>query len=96
MPVYAVQYTYVDDSAALDAARPEHRQYLGGLAEAGVALGTGPFVGGAAGALLVLRTDDRPALDAALAGDPFARHGLIARTDVHEWNPIIGPWSAQV
>jgi uncharacterized protein YciI len=93
MPVYAVRYTYVTDPAALDAVRPEHRAYLGGLAEEGVALGTGPWVGGDAGALLVLRTDDRAALDDALAGDPFARHGLLAATDVREWNPVIGPWA---
>ncbi|MGN8246198.1 YciI family protein [Cellulomonas soli] len=94
MPVYAVTYTYVTDPAALDAVRPEHRAYLGALAESGVALGTGPFVGGEAGALLVLRTSDRASLEAALAGDPFAQHHLISRTDVREWSPVIGPWSA--
>ncbi|GAA3822578.1 YciI family protein [Cellulomonas soli] len=94
MAVYAVQYTYVNDPAALDAVRPEHRAYLQGLAEQGVALGTGPYVGGAAGALLVLRTADRAGLDEALAGDPFARHALIADAAVREWNPVIGPWAA--
>ncbi|WP_129337173.1 YciI family protein [Cellulomonas endophytica] len=94
MPIYAVQYTYDERTDVRDEVRPEHRAWLRDLADAGGVLGSGPFVDGdPAGALLVLRADDRDLLDELLRQDPFHRHGVVARTDVREWTPIIGPWS---
>ena len=55
--------------------RPSHREYL--LSQSTL-LGSGPFVDGAPGALLVFGTADRAELDAILAADPFAVEGLIA------------------
>ena len=46
---------------------------------------------GAPGALVVPRTGSREALDRLLADDPFARTGVIAQTEVREWNVIVGP-----
>ncbi|HEY0188944.1 MAG TPA: YciI family protein [Cellulomonas sp.] len=93
MSVYAVRYAYDSRTAEQDAIRPEHRGYLRGLAAQGQLLGSGPFVEGEAGALLVFRTADRAALDALLAADPFQISGLVAVTEVREWNLVIGPWA---
>jgi uncharacterized protein YciI len=93
MPTYAVRYTYDERTDVRDAVRPEHRDYLRGLADQGLLLGSGPFTDGDPGALLVFRTDDRDALAALLAADPFAREGIVAATDVRGWDVVIGPWS---
>ena len=91
MTTYAVQYTYTDDTATLDAVRPEHRAYLRSCLEAGTLLASGPLEGGRA--LLLLSVADRAALDVLLAGDPFAAAGVLAAVDVATWSPVIGPWA---
>lgn len=93
MSLYAVQYHY-DHRADLQAeVRPSHREYLSGVADAGQLLGSGPYLSGDPGALLVFRAEDRAELDRLLAGDPFAAAGVIARTEVREWNLVLGPWA---
>ena len=91
MTVYAVQYTYTDDTATLDAVRPEHRAFLRSCLEAGSLLASGPLEGGRA--LLLLVAPDRDALAALLARDPFAAASVIAAVEAAEWKPVIGPWA---
>jgi len=93
MPIFAVQYTYDARRDLQDAIRPEHRDYLRRLAVDGSLLGSGPYTGGTPGALLVFRALDRDALDGLLAGDPFARAGLISATSVRTWDVVLGPWA---
>lgn len=93
MPTFAVQYTYDARRDLQDAVRPEHRAYLGGLAADGSLLGSGPYTEGAPGALLVFRARDRDELDGLLAGDPFARAGVISATTVRTWDIVLGPWA---
>lgn len=95
MSTYAVRYTYDDQADARDRFRPEHRAWLAGLVEAGTLLGSGPFTD-APGALLVFRADSVDAVRDLLAQDPFAREGLVAATEVHAWDVVLGPWSATV
>lgn len=91
MPTYAVRYTYaVDSDDTRDRVRPDHHAYLRSLAEL---RGSGAFVGGDAGALLVFETTDPAALDSILAADPFAQAGVITATDVREWKIVSGTWS---
>lgn len=96
MTVFAVQYHYDARTEVRDAVRPEHRAWLAARADEGVLLGSGPYTDGAPGALLVLRADDEASLRAVLAADPFAREGLVARTDVRAWDVVLGPWAATV
>ncbi|KSW21873.1 YciI family protein [Cellulomonas sp. B6] len=96
MTTFAVRYTYDERADVRDTVRPEHRAWLAQQAEAGVLLGSGPFVDGDPGALLVLRADDEPALRALLTQDPFAREGLLAAVDVRAWDVVLGPWAASV
>lgn len=91
MTTYAVRYTYDERSDVRDAVRPEHRAYLAGLLERGALHVSGPFSDeGEAGALLVFEAASTDELAGLLAADPFAREGLVARTDVREWTVAIG------
>jgi uncharacterized protein len=93
MATYAVRYTYDERADVRDVVRPEHRAYLAELAAAGNLRGSGPWVGGTPGALLVLEASDETALSALLAGDPFQREGLVIATDVRQWDVVLGPWA---
>ncbi|WP_454048819.1 YciI family protein [Cellulomonas sp. Marseille-Q8402] len=93
MPTYAVQYTYDQRHELRDEVRPEHRDYLRGLADRGLLLGSGPYADGDPGALLVFTAVDTAALEVLLADDPFARHGLVADVRIREWTLVLGPWA---
>lgn len=90
MTVYAVEYTYTNDTETLDRVRPEHRRYLRERLAQGVLLASGPFASGGALLLVSARTPEN--LDAFLADDPFAAARVIASVTTREWNPVIGPW----
>lgn len=94
MAVFTIEYTY--DPAlreTVDEVRPRHREFLAGLRDRGVVLASGPYTSGeGASALLVVRADSEEEALAALAADPFATAGVIARRDAREWNPVVGPW----
>lgn len=92
MTVYAVEYTYTNDTETRDRVRPEHRAYLRERLEAGDLLASGPFTEG--GALLLFSVTSRSALDTLLAGDPFAAANVIESVAVREWDPVIGPWAS--
>lgn len=91
MAYYAVIYTYSDDASTQDENRPAHRAYLAELAEQGQLVASGPLLGTRpASALLVFRADSEEQIRVLLAGDPFQQLGVVAQTDVAEWNPVIG------
>ncbi|MFW6600339.1 YciI family protein [Propionibacteriaceae bacterium Y2011] len=91
MSLFAVTYTYTDDAAALDRHRPDHRGFLGALADRGTLRAAGPFSDDAgAGALLLIRADGAEEVRTILAGDPFAAADLIVDTAVREWNVVLG------
>ena len=91
MPIFAVTYRYSADVATRDALRTEHRDYLRDLADQGLLLVSGPF-GPAepAGALLLLRTDDKGHVDALVGEDPFTTSGVVADATTAEWEPVLG------
>ena len=94
MPIFALEYTYVDSPDDLTAHRPEHRAFLAGDLPGVTVLSSGPYTGpGGAGALLILRSEDEAALLSTLDQDPFHQHGLITRRTVREWIPVNGPWA---
>ncbi|MET7845942.1 YciI family protein [Streptomyces sp. NPDC005356] len=97
MPVYAVTYTYTDDSTGRDAHRPAHKEFLGALAEQGINLCSGPFAAGEApGALLVIRAANKQTALAATDNDPFRVQGLVSDVSAREWTPVLGPLAAQL
>ncbi|MBM7367667.1 YciI family protein [Gordonia hydrophobica] len=92
MALFAVDYTYAPDAAAVrDQYRPEHRAWLGAQHEAGTLQFVGPYPDGT-GALLMITADDLDGADALLANDPFAREKAIAAVTIKEWVQVFGPF----
>ncbi|MCX6498048.1 MAG: YciI family protein [Arthrobacter sp.] len=90
MTVFAVEYVYDAESAATrDAVRPAHREWTAGLAQDGTLLASGPYSDGA-GALLILKAADEPALTEILKQDPFAGAGAISGIRTMVWAPVTG------
>jgi uncharacterized protein YciI len=92
MTWFTVETTYIDDRERLADARPRHRDYLRGLAEAGKVLAGGPWADDSAG-FAVYRVEDAAELDRLLADDPYTTEGIAARRTVHEWKITLGPWA---
>ncbi|MFD7130849.1 YciI family protein [Streptomyces sp. NPDC059894] len=96
MPVYAVVYTYTDDTAGRDEHRPAHKEYLGDLGDRGINLCSGPFgPQEAPGALLLIRADSKEEAVRCTDDDPFRRHGLVSDVSAREWTPVLGRLAAQ-
>lgn len=90
MPYFAVDYHYSRDPR-LEDVRPEHRAHLRTLVDRGLLRASGPLVGVAEpAALLIFQADDADAVRTALADDPFQRESLVADWTVTEWNPVLG------
>ena len=94
MATFAVQYLYAQEKSDMDGLRPEHRAYLRTLLESGSLLASGPLVDRNA-ALLIFEADSPEEVAALLDRDPFELAGFIGERVIEEWNPIMGPWSAQ-
>ena len=97
MTLFAVHYTYSDDSAARDEHRPAHRDFLGGLADEGVLLLSGPYAAvdeAPDAALLVVRGGSAGEVVELLREDPFQQQGLVEQVVVREWTPVLGAWHA--
>ncbi|WP_026925843.1 YciI family protein [Granulicoccus phenolivorans] len=92
MATYALIYSYVDDAAALDEARPRHREFLLRLGEQGICLAAGKFAPSEQpGGLLIFRHDDRDELTDILSRDPFQLEGMVTGAKLIEWTPAVGP-----
>lgn len=96
MSVFAVHYTYTDDTAARDEIRPAHRAFLGDLADTGTVVLSGPLAaaeGRPDAALIVVRAADADEVRARLSEDPFQINGIVAQVEVRGWNPVLGELS---
>ena len=96
MSLFAVHYTYSDDTAARDEHRPAHREFLGDLAREGVVVLSGPYATipeAPDAALLVLRGESAAQLVELLRDDPFQQQGLVEQVAVREWTPVLGSWA---
>jgi uncharacterized protein YciI len=94
-PVFAVLYTYTEDTVTRDEVRPAHRAFLAGLLEQGTLLASGPWApaeGQDDGALLVLAAADEATVAGILDEDPFRTAGLVARRELRAWVQVMGPW----
>jgi uncharacterized protein len=92
MTIYAVTYRYSDDLPTRDRVRPEHREYLRGLADRGHLLLSGPFgPDEPAGGLLIFRAADKAEVGALIEKDPFTISSVIVSSEIAEWDPVIGP-----
>ncbi|MCC2592227.1 YciI family protein [Tessaracoccus sp. OS52] len=89
MNTYAVEYTYTEDSQALDEHRGAHREFLRALMPDPLVV-AGAYQDGAPGALLVVRADAAAQVEELLDADPFHIQGLISDRRIRLWNPGIG------
>ncbi len=94
MPLYVVRFHH-PDAESWQQQLMAHVAFLQQLLREGSLKASGPLPGGAnKAALLLIEAPDRPALDAIIARDPFAEHGLIADMIVEEWDPLFGVFNA--
>lgn len=91
MAYFIVEYVYdTSCSREQEAVRPHHREFLQGLADRGINVASGPWVGSTPGAHIILRGEDERELLALLDDDPFHAGGFLASRTIREWNPVIG------
>ncbi len=93
MSVFAVHYSYIDDPDQLTSHRPAHRDFLRALADRGQLMAAAAYQDKPAGALLIVRADSARDVDLLLADDPFQQEGLVTKSEVRAWEPVIGPWA---
>ncbi len=94
MPLYVVRFHHPDAEGWQQQLMP-HVAYLQQLLREGSLKASGPLPGAAnKAALLLIEAPGRPELDAIIARDPFAEHGLIADLIVEEWDPLFGVFNA--
>ncbi len=70
-----------------------HVAFMNALADEGIVLFAGPLAGSEQGrvrALVIVDTDDEPAIRARLAADPWAVADRIVTTSVEPWNLFVG------
>lgn len=90
MNLYAVEYSYVPDTAALDEHRPAHREFLRALVPDPLLVAGAYQQTDEPGALLLVRAASAQEVEELLNADPFNVEGLIAERRVRLWNPGIG------
>jgi uncharacterized protein YciI len=83
-----------DRPGALDVRLANRNDHFAWLTSAGDAVkAAGPWLdestGDMAGSLLVVEAEDRAALDAWLAEDPYARAGLFERVEIAPWRWVV-------
>ena len=90
MTTFVVTYSHPDDAGWHEHLGP-HIDWLVAEIDAGHLRASGPFVGtDVRSAMLIIEVEDRSALDAMIATDPFHIAGLIEGMTITEWEPIFG------
>src|SRR5262245_56257221 len=85
---YAAVIEYLQDKERVEAARPEHRQYLRSLRDTGRLAATGPFTDGS-GALIIYEAGSAEEAEGLLKGDPFHAQGIFVSWRLRPWNPVL-------
>lgn len=85
--MWIVELAFTDESERL-AARAAHRDRLHRLQEAGTVVMAGPFAEDD-GALIIIDTSDRSAVDGLIAADPYFTAPGVAVARIREWRPFL-------
>ena len=73
-----------------------HLEYLQKLIAEGILLASGPLKGTELRTgFLVIKAESREAVEAIVAGDPFAIEDLIVTLTIEEWDPLFGAFAAE-
>ena len=105
MAIFAIHYTYPDDSSEMLTIRPEHREWLmglhgllaGGMYQAGVdeiSEGETTDQEPSNAALIVVSANSLTEVTEAFDQDPYWQGGYVLRRVVRRWDPPFGPWVA--
>jgi uncharacterized protein len=91
---FVVTFTHPDEEGWRAQLMP-HVHFLQDLLVTGELVASGPDADTAVkSAMLILKAPDRAAVEALIARDPFAIHGMIAGMTIHDWDPIFGVFNA--
>jgi uncharacterized protein YciI len=105
VPIFAIHYTYPDDSSEFLKVRPEHREWLTslpGLLVAGmykeghdeVSEGEPTEEEPRNAALIVVDGESLEEVAATFDQDPYWLGGHVLRRVIRLWDPPLGPWVA--
>ena len=93
MKYFAASYDYNPNNPRIAEERPNHREFIGHLNDAGQILGSGPHPDSKGGALIVVQfAGEDITLEQVIAlmdQDPFWAEGLVTARAIREWNPVI-------
>lgn len=83
---FAAVISYTNHEKIADT-RPVHREYLGGLKEAGKIFASGPFEDDS-GALIIYEADSQEAAEEMIAQDPFNKAGVFESYTIKPWRQV--------
>jgi uncharacterized protein YciI len=103
--IFAIHYTYPDDSSEMLTIRPEHREWLmglhgllaGGMYQDGIdeiSEGETTDQEPRNAALIVVSAESLAEVTEAFDQDPYWQGGYVLRRVVRRWDPPFGPWVA--
>ena len=88
---FILLYDYVADAETRRAPlRPDHLAHARDYNERGLLVTAGAFAKPLDGAALVFKADDRSAVEAFVASDPYVTGGLVTDWRIREWTVVIG------
>lgn len=96
MNYFCAIYSYPADSEQIASIRPIHREFLSGLKDQGILVGSGPFLDSDGGALIVIRMPDSATVadaEALLDKDPFYTEKALDSRLIRQWNPVLNVFS---
>ncbi|HUA03949.1 MAG TPA: YciI family protein [Solirubrobacteraceae bacterium] len=88
MTLFVLEWRFGSDREARLAVRPQHREYLEELRDAGHVVAAGPWADDS-GALIVYSAGDAAAVENMLENDPYVSNGVGGERTLREWSPII-------
>lgn len=88
MPAFAAVLEFTDDAELRQKTRPAHREYLGGLLEAGNIRLSGPYTDDT-GALIIYEAASLEEAQAFLEADPYRKAGVLADARIREWKIVM-------
>ncbi len=90
MNYFAVTYRYAEGDENIARVRPTHREFLKGLLDEGVLVGSGPYEGG--DALIVIRLGEGSSVadaEALMDKDPYVLEGVLPGREIKAWSPVL-------
>ena len=88
MGTFVALLDFTNDTELRNQTRPEHREYLGTLLEAGKIRLSGPWTDDT-GACIVYEAESAEEAQALLDADPYRTKGVLADARIKEWKIVM-------